>query len=202
MRVSVCATLNACERLCDLSLVSPHLLHGSAVQLRRSHDSAMLCTGDDIEEMVAVVRHAMQACCQQLRGKLARRQALAEQRERKRTLSKYIPNAAAAVMQVLTVRWVDGCAIACTPWLHESVSMAKRMSVVPQLHPAWRRMLTSGAITWLGLQVQDRPHIIQLSPPPDCTGNGRHGAGAEAQEVAGEARPGGGGPGRYQRKAA
>ena len=52
---------------------------------------------------MAAVKHAMQQCCLQLRSKVARKQAAAEQRERKRTLSKYIPNAASALMQVLQV---------------------------------------------------------------------------------------------------
>ena len=64
-----------------------------------------LCdAGDDIEEMVAAVRHALQQCCVQLKSKIARKQAVQEQRDRKRTLSKHIPNAAFAMMQVLKVR--------------------------------------------------------------------------------------------------
>lgn len=61
--------------------------------------------------MVTAVRHAMQQCCLQLKCKIAKRQAAHEQKERKRNLSKYIPNAAAAFMQILEVR-PDLCCVA------------------------------------------------------------------------------------------
>jgi DNA topoisomerase VI subunit B len=54
--------------------------------------------------MASAVRHAMQQCCLQLKCKISKRLAAREQRERKRNLSKYIPNAAAAFMQILEVR--------------------------------------------------------------------------------------------------
>lgn len=57
--------------------------------------------GDDIEEMVAAVRAALQACGAQLRAKIARRQAAREQAQRRRNLTKYIPDACNALWGVL-----------------------------------------------------------------------------------------------------
>ena len=62
------------------------------------------CAGDDIEQMVAAVKNSLQHCCLQLKSKLVKRQAAQQERERKRTLAKHIPNAAAAFMDVLKVR--------------------------------------------------------------------------------------------------
>lgn len=59
--------------------------------------------GDDIEQMVAAVKSSLQHCCLQLKSKLAKRQAAQQERERKRTLAKHIPNAASAFMDVLKV---------------------------------------------------------------------------------------------------
>lgn len=58
-------------------------------------------TADDIEVMQATVRTALQSCCLQLKGKLVRQAAAREQAQRKRALTKYIPNVAAAVYAVL-----------------------------------------------------------------------------------------------------
>ncbi len=44
--------------------------------------------GDDIDEMVAAVKSALQACCLQLKAKIARALAAREQKERKRNLTK------------------------------------------------------------------------------------------------------------------
>jgi len=57
--------------------------------------------GDDIEEMVAAVKQAIMQCALQLKGKISRVQAAREQRNRKKTLEKYIPNAASAIFSVL-----------------------------------------------------------------------------------------------------
>lgn len=56
---------------------------------------------DDVEEIQAAVRSAIQACCLQLRAKIARAQAAREQKQRKKNLTKYIPNVATAVYTVL-----------------------------------------------------------------------------------------------------
>jgi hypothetical protein len=56
---------------------------------------------DDMEGMVAAVRSALQACCTQLKVKIARAQAAREQRQRRKNLTKYIPAAANAVYGVL-----------------------------------------------------------------------------------------------------
>lgn len=57
--------------------------------------------GDDIEEMVGAVKQAIQACGVQLRVKIAKVLAQREQAQRKRNLTKYIPNAASAIFTVL-----------------------------------------------------------------------------------------------------
>ncbi|KAG1652179.1 hypothetical protein FOA52_004801 [Chlamydomonas sp. UWO 241] len=57
--------------------------------------------GDDVEEMVAGVKQAIQQCCVQLKSKIARAQAAREQKQRKRNLQKYIPDACNAIWGVL-----------------------------------------------------------------------------------------------------
>jgi hypothetical protein len=57
--------------------------------------------GDDIDEMVAAVKAALQACGTQLRAKIARRMAAREQAQRRRNLTKYIPDACGALWGVL-----------------------------------------------------------------------------------------------------
>ncbi|CAM9156515.1 unnamed protein product [Ectocarpus sp. 6 AP-2014] len=62
--------------------------------------------GDDTEEIKKAVKHALQQCCQQLRTHLLRRNALREQKERKKVLTKasnsYIPDVSRAVFGLLT----------------------------------------------------------------------------------------------------
>lgn len=57
---------------------------------------------DDVESIQAAVKSAIQSCCSQLKQKIVRQQAAKEQRQRKKNLSKYIPNVAAAVHTVLS----------------------------------------------------------------------------------------------------
>ncbi|WIA42896.1 hypothetical protein OEZ86_008811 [Tetradesmus obliquus] len=57
--------------------------------------------GDDVEEMVSAVKAAIQQCCAQLRVKIAKALALREQQQRRRNLTKYIPDAAGAIFTVL-----------------------------------------------------------------------------------------------------
>lgn len=47
------------------------------------------------------MRSAIQQCCVQLKNKIAKQQAAREQRQRKKNLTKYIPNVAAALFTVL-----------------------------------------------------------------------------------------------------
>ncbi|KFM28392.1 DNA topoisomerase 6 subunit B [Auxenochlorella protothecoides] len=56
---------------------------------------------DDVEEMQAAVKSALQACCLQLRSKLVKQAAAREQAQRKRALTKYVPNVAAAVYAIV-----------------------------------------------------------------------------------------------------
>lgn len=62
---------------------------------------------DDVEEIQAAVKAAIQACGVQLKAKIARAQAAREQRQRKKNLTKYIPNVAAAVHAVLASMTAD-----------------------------------------------------------------------------------------------
>ncbi len=66
---------------------------------------------DDVEEIQGAVRTAIQQCCVQLKSKIAKQQAAREQRQRKKNLTKYIPNVAAAlytVLQAVAVRREEG----------------------------------------------------------------------------------------------
>lgn len=51
--------------------------------------------------MQAAVKSALQACCLQLRSKLVKQAAAREQAQRKRALTKYVPNVAAAVYAIV-----------------------------------------------------------------------------------------------------
>ncbi|KAK4772582.1 hypothetical protein SAY86_014357 [Trapa natans] len=57
--------------------------------------------GDDINEIASAVKSAIQQCCIQLKTKIVKKIQAREQQERKRNLSKYIPNATGAVYDVL-----------------------------------------------------------------------------------------------------
>lgn len=57
--------------------------------------------GDDVEEMVAAVKNAIQACGVQLKTKIVKANATREQKLRKRNLQKYIPNCCNAIWAVL-----------------------------------------------------------------------------------------------------
>lgn len=88
---------------------------------------------------MGAVKAAIQACCLQLKAKIARAQAAKEQKLRKRNLTRYIPDVANALFGMLrsmadggedaaresaatqltpTCHWLDGAAGACTgaPW--------------------------------------------------------------------------------------
>ncbi|CAM9373960.1 unnamed protein product, partial [Hapterophycus canaliculatus] len=58
--------------------------------------------GDDTEEIKKAVKHALQQCCLQLKAHLLRRNALRDQKERKKVLTKYIPDVSRAVFGLLT----------------------------------------------------------------------------------------------------
>ncbi|KAL4325184.1 hypothetical protein GQ457_11G018740 [Hibiscus cannabinus] len=57
--------------------------------------------GDDISEIATAVKSAIQQCCIQLKSKIVKKMQAREQQERKRNLSKYIPDATNAVYDVL-----------------------------------------------------------------------------------------------------
>ncbi|OMP04162.1 hypothetical protein COLO4_09893 [Corchorus olitorius] len=57
--------------------------------------------GDDISEIATAVKAAIKQCCIQLKSKIVKKMQAREQQERKRNLSKYIPDAANAVYDVL-----------------------------------------------------------------------------------------------------
>ncbi|XP_054812104.1 DNA topoisomerase 6 subunit B isoform X3 [Prosopis cineraria] len=57
--------------------------------------------GDDITEIASAVKYAIQQCCVQLKSKIVKKMQAREQQERKRNLSKYIPDATGAVYNIL-----------------------------------------------------------------------------------------------------
>lgn len=57
--------------------------------------------GDDISEIASAVKSAIQQCCIQLKSKIVKKIQAREQQERKRNLSRYIPDATNAVYNVL-----------------------------------------------------------------------------------------------------
>jgi len=57
--------------------------------------------GDDITEIATSVKAAIQQCCVQLKSKIVRKQQARERQERKRNLTKYIPDASRAIYEVL-----------------------------------------------------------------------------------------------------
>ncbi|CAL5357958.1 unnamed protein product [Camellia sinensis] len=57
--------------------------------------------GDDISEIASAVKTSIQQCCIQLKAKIVRKIQAREQQERKRNLSKYIPDATGAIYDVL-----------------------------------------------------------------------------------------------------
>ncbi|XP_047317906.1 DNA topoisomerase 6 subunit B [Impatiens glandulifera] len=57
--------------------------------------------GDDISEIASAVKASIKQCCIQLKSKIMKRIQAREQQERKRNLSKYIPDATGAIYEVL-----------------------------------------------------------------------------------------------------
>lgn len=57
--------------------------------------------GDDIKEIASAVKASIQQCCVQLKTKILKRIQAREQQERKRNLSKYVPDATGAIYDVL-----------------------------------------------------------------------------------------------------
>ncbi|XP_010651286.1 DNA topoisomerase 6 subunit B isoform X2 [Vitis vinifera] len=57
--------------------------------------------GDDISEIASAVKSSIQQCCIQLKSKIVKKIQARVQQERKRNLSKYIPDATGAIYDVL-----------------------------------------------------------------------------------------------------
>uniref|UniRef100_A0A1D1YNR4 DNA topoisomerase 6 subunit B n=1 Tax=Anthurium amnicola TaxID=1678845 RepID=A0A1D1YNR4_9ARAE len=57
--------------------------------------------GDDISEISSAVKSAIQQCCLQLKSKIAKKLEARERQERKRNLTRYIPDASRAIFEVL-----------------------------------------------------------------------------------------------------
>ena len=57
--------------------------------------------GDDIPEVQAAVKRAIERCCLQLKAKIARQRALAEEKEKRKNLTKYIPDVSRALFGML-----------------------------------------------------------------------------------------------------
>jgi DNA topoisomerase-6 subunit B len=59
--------------------------------------------GDDITEVHAAVKRALERCCLQLKAKIVKQRSLAEERERRKNLTKYIPDVARAIHGMLSL---------------------------------------------------------------------------------------------------
>ena len=57
--------------------------------------------GDDITEIQTSVKRALQACCQQLRSQLSKRNALRDAHQRRSRLVKHVPDAARSIFGIL-----------------------------------------------------------------------------------------------------
>jgi len=57
--------------------------------------------GDDIPEVQAAVKRAIERCCLQLKAKIARQRALADEKEKRKNLTKYIPDVSRALFGML-----------------------------------------------------------------------------------------------------
>ncbi|XP_020574924.1 DNA topoisomerase 6 subunit B [Phalaenopsis equestris] len=57
--------------------------------------------GDDITEISSAVKSSIQQCCNQLKSKIVKKLQARERQDRKRNLTRYIPDASRAVFQVL-----------------------------------------------------------------------------------------------------
>jgi DNA topoisomerase VI subunit B len=57
--------------------------------------------GDDATEIQHSVKRALQSCCQQLRVRLAKRNALKDAKERKNRLTKYVPDVGRSLFGIL-----------------------------------------------------------------------------------------------------
>jgi DNA topoisomerase-6 subunit B len=59
--------------------------------------------GDDIPEVQAAVKRALERCCLQLKAKIVKQRSLADERERRKNLTKYIPDVSRAIHGILTL---------------------------------------------------------------------------------------------------
>lgn len=59
--------------------------------------------GDDIPEVQAAVKRAIEKCCLQLKAKLIKQRALADDKERRKNLTKYIPDVSKAIHTMLAM---------------------------------------------------------------------------------------------------
>lgn len=59
--------------------------------------------GDDIPEVQAAVKRALERCCLQLKAKIVKQRALADEREKRKNLTKYIPDVSRAIHGMLSL---------------------------------------------------------------------------------------------------
>ena len=64
--------------------------------------------GDDIPEVQAAVKRAIERCCLQLKAKIARQKALADEKEKRKNLTKYIPDVSRALFGMLETLSKEG----------------------------------------------------------------------------------------------
>mmetsp|Transcript_29968 Transcript_29968/g.95682 ORF Transcript_29968/g.95682 Transcript_29968/m.95682 type:complete len:333 (+) Transcript_29968:1118-2116(+) len=58
--------------------------------------------GDDIPEVREAVKRAIEKCCLQLKAKIVKQRALADEREKKKNLTKYIPDVSRALIGMMS----------------------------------------------------------------------------------------------------
>ena len=57
--------------------------------------------GDDIPEVQAAVKRALERCCLQLKAKIVKQRSLADEKERRKNLTKYIPDVSRSIIGIL-----------------------------------------------------------------------------------------------------
>ncbi|CAI9096366.1 OLC1v1032492C1 [Oldenlandia corymbosa var. corymbosa] len=83
--------------------------------------------GDDISEIAATVKTSIQQCCSQLKFKIVKKIQAREQQERKRNLTRYIPDVTSALYDVL--KEMSAHAAKRTRYTGEDAELLKNVSV-------------------------------------------------------------------------
>ena len=98
--------------------------------------------GDDATEIQQSVKRALQTCCQQLRVRLAKRNALKDAKERKNRLTKYVPDIGRSLFGILDQMKTRHASTDLPP-----PSPTKRLRVDPTVAASMIRSLQKGDVT-------------------------------------------------------